>query len=129
MVRELFRKMPHEVALVALHKVRDFALSATEPQQAADAMHIVAAACRRCRDESQEALLQPLLRLIEEDAQGLQGARLSTPIAAHCFAALAGAPRIALHIHAAHARLQTQRLVASKCYDSHPVAESLCNLG
>ena len=74
LVSELFRKMPRDVALVALHKVRDFAMSATEPQQATDALLIVGAASRRCPDEADRALLQPLLRMVEEDAQGLQGA-------------------------------------------------------
>jgi hypothetical protein len=74
MVVELFRKMPQDVAQTALAKLRNFAMAVTEPQQASDALHVVSSAARRCPEAAERLLLQPLLRMIEEDAASLQGA-------------------------------------------------------
>lgn len=77
MITEFFRKVPDDVAQTLLHKVRGFVMAVTEPQQAADALLIVAMATRRCDDAAVALLLKPLLLMVEDDARALLGALLA----------------------------------------------------
>ena len=65
--------MPAEVAHTLLLKVRDFAMAVTEPQQAADALLLVAMATRRLVDPATAMLLKPLMQMVEEGARSLVG--------------------------------------------------------
>ena len=95
MCAELFRKMPAAIAHSALRKVRDFAMAVTEPQQAADAMHVVASVTKRCPEEAERLLLLPLIERCQEDSASLQGVlqTFSAAAAAAAHIMLHGVPR------------------------------------
>lgn len=77
LAQEIFQKVPEENMLAAMKQISSYALGLSEPQPAFDAGPLIEAASGAFPSAACSAMLEPILKLIEEDVQHLEGALLS----------------------------------------------------
>jgi hypothetical protein len=74
-VDELFTKMPDALLPTVIKKIREFALSVTDLQLAADGYTLMAACSEKCKDVAVQELLKPLVQSVDALSHGLAGAQ------------------------------------------------------
>lgn len=70
---EMFQKIPEEQLLDTAQHIAAYALGLSEPQPAFDAGPLIEAAVLTFPNAALSSMLEPVLKLIEEDVQSLAG--------------------------------------------------------
>jgi hypothetical protein len=73
MVHELFYKMPRSLLPAVVQQVADFVLGLSSAQGAMDAAALVMTSAELLPDTAVELIMNPVMRMLREDADTLQG--------------------------------------------------------
>ena len=74
MVHELFYKMPPSLLPAVVQQVAEFVLGLSSAQGAMDAGALVMASAEMLPDTAMELIMNPAIKLLQEDADTLKGA-------------------------------------------------------
>lgn len=84
LAQELFQKFPEEHLLEAMQQITKYALGLSEPQPAFDVGPLIEAAASTFPNAVCTAMLEPTLKVIEEDLQHLDGTPTLPPLPYPC---------------------------------------------